>query len=169
MAMDDQAAAEIAPNLPTGEKLIWAGRPYPPVYMLYNGGAMGLLAIIVVINGAIIFGGHVLFLIPAIILFAVAARHRGASVRYGLTDKRAIIAATWPWRSLQNIPADRFNVCIRQNFNKQIASIMFRKTPDPLNIWRGTPFRADAFVGLSDADQVQKLIEAFSHRRSAVV
>ena len=168
--MDDQAAAEIAPHLSAGEKLIWAGRPYPPVYMFYNGGAMGLLAIIVVINCAIVFGsGLVLLLIPAIILFAVAARHRGESVRYGLTDKRAIIAATWPWRSLQIIPADRFNVCIRQNFNKQIGSIMFRKTPDPLNLWRGTPFRADAFVGLSDADKVQKLIEACSHRRGAVV
>jgi hypothetical protein len=46
---------------------------------------------------------------------------------------------------------------------------MFHKTPDILNLWRGTPFRADAFVGLSDADKVQELIEAFSHRRSAVV
>ena len=71
--MDKEAAAEIAPHLPAGEKLIWAGRPYPPVYMLYNGGAMGLLAIIVVINCAIIFGGLVLLLIPAIFLFAVAA------------------------------------------------------------------------------------------------
>jgi hypothetical protein len=168
--MDEQAAAEIAPHLSAGEKLIWAGRPYPPVYMLYNGGAMGLLAIIVVINCAIAFGsGLVLLLIPAIILFAVGARHRGESVRYGLTDKRAIIAATWPWRSLLIIPADRFNVCIRQNFNKQIGSIMFRKTPDFLNLWRGTPFRADAFLGLSDADKVQELIEAFSHRRGVVV
>jgi hypothetical protein len=167
--MDDQAVAEIAPHLSAGEKLIWAGRPYPPVYMFYNGGGMGLLAIIVVINCAIAFGGWFLLLIPAIILFAVAARHRGESVRYGLTDKRAIIAASWPWHSLQIIPTDRFNVCIRQNFSKQIASIMFRKTPDPLNIWRGTPFRADAFLGLSDADKVQKLIEGFSHRRGVVV
>ena len=167
--MDDHAAAEIAPHLPAGEKLIWAGRPYPPVYMLYNGGAMGLLAIIVVINCAIIFGGLVLLLIPAIILFAVAARIRGESVRYGLTDKRAIIKATWPWRSLRIIPTDRFNVCVRQNFNKQIGSIMFRKTLDPFNFWRGTPFRVDAFVGLSDADNVQKLIEAFSHHRSVSV
>ena len=167
--MDDHAAAEIAPHLPAGEKLIWAGRPYPPVYMLYNGGAMGLLAIIVVINCAIIFDGLVLLLIPAIILFAIAARIRGESVRYGLTDKRAIIKATWSWRSLRIIPADRFNVCVRQNFNKQIGSIMFRKTLDPFNFWRGTPFRVDAFVGLSDADNVQKLIEAFSHRRSISV
>lgn len=168
--MDDQAAAAIAPHLPVGEKLLWAGRPYPPVYMLYNGGAMGLLVIIVVISIAIAVGsGLVLLLIPAIILFAVAARVRGESVRYGLSDKRAVITATWPWRSLRIIPTDRFNVCIRQNFNKQIGSIMFRKTPDPLNFWRGTPFRADAFVGLSDADAVQKLIEAASHRRSVSV
>jgi hypothetical protein len=167
--MDDLAAAEIAPHVSAGEKLIWAGRPYPPVYMLYNGGAMGLLAVIVVINCAIAFGGLVLLFIPVIILFAVVARMRGESVRYGLTDKRAIIAATWPWRSLQIIPADQFNVCIRQNFNNQIGSIMFHKTPDIMNLWRGTPFRADAFVGLSDADKVQKLIETFSHRRSAVV
>ena len=167
--MDDQAAAEIAPHLSAGEKLIWAGRPYPPVYMFYNGGGMGLLAIVVVINIAIVLGSKFLLLIPAIILFAVAARHRGESVRYGLTDKRAIITASWPWRSLQIIPTDHFNVCIRQNFSKQIASIMFRKTPDPLNFWRGTPFRADAFVGLSDADKVQKLIEGFSRRRGVVV
>src|ERR1700693_3163069 len=167
--MDDQAAAEITPHLSMDEKLIWAGRPYPPVYMFYNGGGMGLLAIIVVINLAIAFGGLRLLLIPVLILLAVLARRRGESVRYGLTDKRAIIAATWPWHSLRIIPVDCFNVCIRQNFNKQIASIMFRKTPDILNFWRGTPFRADAFVGLSDADKVQKLIEAFSHRRSAVV
>ena len=167
--MDETAAAEIALHLSAGEKLIWAGRPYAPVYMLYNGGAMSLLAIIVVINCAIIFGGLVLLFIPAIILFAVGVRHRGESVRYGLTDKRAIIKATWPWRSLRIIPADRFNVCVRQNFNKQIGSIMFRKTPDPLSLWRGTPFRADAFVGLSDADKVQKLVEAFSHRRSVSV
>ena len=64
--MDDQAAAEIVPHLLAGEKLIWAGRPYPPVYMLYNGGAMGLLAIIVVINCAIIFGGLVLLLLSLI-------------------------------------------------------------------------------------------------------
>jgi hypothetical protein len=168
--MDDQAAAEIAPHLLAGEKLIWAGRPYPPVYMLYNGGVTGILGIFPIIGAAIAFGSWLVALgIPAIILFAVAARIRGESVRYGLTDKRAIIAATWPWHSLRTIPVDRFNVCIRQNFNKQIGSIMFRKTPDPLNLWRGTPFRADAFVGLSDADKVQKLIEAFSHRRSAVV
>jgi hypothetical protein len=168
--MDEEAAAEIAPHLSAGEKLIWAGRPYPPVYMLYNGGAMSLLAIIAVISVAIAVGsGLVLLLIPAIILFAAAARVRGDSVRYGLTDKRAIIKATWPWRSLRIIPADRFNVCIRQNFNEQIGSIMFRKTPDILNVWRGTPFRADAFVGLSDADKVQELVEAFSHRRSVSV
>jgi hypothetical protein len=167
--MDEQAAAEIASHLSADEKLIWAGRPYPPVYMFYNGGGMGLLGIIVVINIAIAFGWRFLLLIPVLILLAVLGRMRGESVRYGLTDKRAIIAATWPWRSLQIVPVDRFNVCIRQNFSKQIASIMFRKTPDILNFWRGTPFRADAFVGLSDADKVQKLIEAFSHRRNVVV
>ena len=46
---------------------------------------------------------------------------------------------------------------------------MFRQTPDPLNIWRGTPFRADAFVGLSDADEVEKLIEGLARRRSVSV
>jgi hypothetical protein len=168
--MDDQAAAEIAPRLLAGEKLIWAGRPYPPVYMLYNGGVTGILGIFPIIGAAIAFDSWLVALgIPAIILFAVVARIRGESVRYGLTDKRAIIAATWPWHSLRLIPVDRFNVCIRQNFNTQIGSIMFRKTPDPLNLWRGTPFRADAFVGLSDADEVQKLVEAFSHRRSVSV
>jgi hypothetical protein len=167
--MDDQAAAEIAPLLSADEKLIWAGRPYPPVYMFYNGGAMGLLVIIVVINIAIVFGGLFFLLISAIIVFAVVVRMRGESVRYGLTDKRAIIKATWPWRSLRIVPVDRFNVCIRQNFSKQIGSIMFRKTPDIFNFWRGTPFRADAFVGLSDADTVQKLVEGFSHRRNVVV
>jgi hypothetical protein len=168
--MDDQAAAEITPHLSAGEKLIWAGRPYPPVYMFYNGGGMGILSIFPIIAAAIALDSWlVALLIPALILFAVLARKRGESVRYALTDKRAIIAATWPWRSLQIIPVDRFNVCIRQNFSKQIGSIMFRKTPDFLNLWRGTPFRADAFVGLSDAGKVQKLIEAFSHRRSAVV
>ena len=167
--MDDQAAAEIAPLLAPGEKLIWAGRPYPPVYMLYNGGAMGLLGIIVVINIAIAFGALFLLLIPVIILGAVVARMRGESVRYGLTDKRAITKTSWPWHSLRIIPVDRFNVCIRQNFNKQIGSIMYRKTPDVFNMWRGPPFRADAFVGLSDADKVQKLIEAASHRRSETV
>ena len=155
--MDDQAAAEIVPHLLAGEKLIWAGRPYPPVYMLYNGGVTGILGIFPIIGAAIAFGSWLVALgIPAIILFAVAVRIRGESVRYGLTDKRAIIKATWPWRSLRIIPTDRFNVCVRQNFNKQIGSIMFRKTLDPFNFWRGTPFRADAFVGLSDADNVQK-------------
>jgi hypothetical protein len=163
--MDEEAAAEIAPHLSAGEKLIWTGRPYPPVYMLYNGGAMGILGIFPIIGAAISLGSWlVALLIPALVLLVVAARIRGESVRYGLTDKRAIIKATWPWRSLRIIPADRFNVCVRQNFNQQIGSIMFRKTPDPLNVWRGTPFRADAFVGLSDADKVQKLIEAFSRR-----
>jgi hypothetical protein len=38
-----------------------------------------------------------------------------------------------------------------------------------LNIWRGMPFRADAFVGLRDADEVEKLIENFSHRPSVNV
>jgi len=122
--MDEQAATEIAPLLAPGEKLIWAGRPYPPVYMLYNGGAMGLLGIIVAINIAIAFGAMFLLLIPAIILGAILARMRGESVRYGLTDKRAITKTTWPWRSLRIIPVDRFNVCIRQNFNKQIGSII---------------------------------------------
>ena len=168
--MDDQAAAEIAPHLLAGEKLIWAGRPFPPVYMLYNGGFMIILAIFPIIGLAISFQTWLIaLLIPALILFAVVARMRGESVRYGLTDRRAIIAATWPWRSIQTIPVDRFNVCIRQNFNSQIASIMFRKTTDPFNIWRGTPFRADAFLGLSDADNVQKLVEGFSHQRSVVV
>jgi hypothetical protein len=168
--MDDQAAAEIAPNLSAGEKLVWAGRPYPPVYLFYNGGGMGLLSIFPIIGAAIALGSWlVALLLPALLLFAVAARHRGESVRYGLSDKRAIILATWPWRSLQIVPVDQFNVCIRQNFNKQIGSIMFRKIPDPLNIWRGTPFRADAFVGLSDADEVEKLIEGFTHRQSVNV
>jgi hypothetical protein len=167
--MDEQAAAELAPHLSADEKVIWAGRPYPPVYMFYNGGGMGLLGVIVVINIAIAFGAIFLLLIPLLILLAVVGRIRGESVRYALTDKRAIIAATWPWHSLQIIPVDRFNVCIRQNFNKQIGSIMFRKTPDIFNSWRGTPFRADAFVGLRDADQVEKLIEGFSHRRSVSV
>ena len=168
--MDDQAAAEIVSHLSAGEKLIWAGRPYPPVYMLYNGGVTGILGIFPIIGAAIASDSWLAALgIPAIILFAVVARIRGESVRYGLTDKRAIIKATWPWRSLRIIPADRFNVCVRQNFNKQIGSIMFRKTLDPFNFWRGTPFRADAFFGLSDADNVQKLIEAFSHRRSVSV
>ena len=168
--MDDQAAAEIAPHLSAGEKLIWAGRPYPPVYMLYNGGFMGILSVFPIISVAIALDSWLVALgIPVLVLLAIVARMRGESVRYGLTDKRAIIAATWPWRSLRIIPVDRFNVCIRQNFNKQIGSIMFRKTLDPLNFWRGTPFRADAFVGLSDADKVQKLIEASSHRRNVVV
>ena len=167
--MDDQVAAEIAPHLSADEKLIWTGRPYPPVYMFYNGGGMGLLCTITAIHLGIVYDALFFLFIPAIILFAVAARRRGASVRYGLTGKRAIITASWPWRSVQIIPTESFNVCIRQKFNKQIASIMFRRTPDPLNIWRGTPFRADAFVGLSDADKVQKLIEAFSHRRSVDV
>jgi hypothetical protein len=168
--MDDEAAAAIAPHMSAGEKLIWAGRPYPPVYMLYNGGFVGILSIFPIIGAAIaLHSWSVALLIPLLVLLAVVARIRGESVRYGLTDKRAFIAATWPWRSLQIVPADRFNVCIRQNFNKQIASIMFRKTVDPFNVWRGTPFRTDAFVGLSDADQVQKLVEASSHRRSVSV
>ncbi len=168
--MDDLAAAEIAPSLSAGEKLIWAGRPYPPVYLFYNGGGMGCLSIFPIIGAAIALGSWlVALLLPTLLLFAVAARYRGESVRYGLTDKRAIILATWPWRSLRIIPVDQFNVCIRQNFSKQIGSIMFRKIPDPLNIWRGTPFRADAFVGLRDADEVEKLIETFSRRRSVSV
>ncbi len=162
--MDDEAAAELASHLSPGEKLIWAGRPYPPVYMFYNGGAMAILGIIVVINFSIAFGGRFLLLIPVLVLLAALCRMRGESVRYGLTAKRAIIAASWPWHSLRIVPVDRFNVCIRQNYSKQIGSIMFRKTPDVLNIWRGTPFRADAFVGLSDADKVQRLVEGFGHQ-----
>jgi hypothetical protein len=131
---------------------------------------MCILSIIPIVSTAISLASWlVALLIPAPVLLMAVARIRGESVRYGLTDKRAIIMATWPWRSLRIIPVDRFNVCIRQNFNKQIGSIMFRKTPDPLNLWRGTPFRADAFVGLSDVDQVQKLVEAFSHRRGVSV
>src|ERR1700693_3302410 len=122
--MDDQAAAEITPHLSMDEKLIWAGRPNPPVYMFYNGGGMGILSIFPIIATAIALDSWlVALLIPALILFAVLARNRGESVRYGLTDKLAIIVSTWPWRSLQIIPVDRFNVCIRQNFSKQIGSI----------------------------------------------
>jgi hypothetical protein len=32
-----------------------------------------------------------------------------------------------------------------------------------------TPLRADAFVGVRDADKVEKLIEGFAHRRSVNV
>src|SRR5258705_8865165 len=118
--MDQQAAAEIATHLAAGERLIWAGRPYPPVFLFYNGGGMGCLVIFPIISAAIVLSSWlVALLLPALVLFAVAARHRGESVRYGLTERRAIIMATWPWRSLQSIPVDRFNVCIRQNFNKQ--------------------------------------------------
>ena len=168
--MDDQAAAEIEPNLRPGEKLLWAGRPAPVVYVFYNGGGMGFISIIPIVGVATAWHDwRVALLIPAIVMFWIAGYHRGKSARYALTDQRALTLRTWPWKSLRSVPLDMFNVCIRQNFNPKLASIMYRKTPDPLNFWRGTPFRADAFLGLSDAAKVEKLVEGFSHRRSVKV
>lgn len=166
--MDEEAAAELAPDLESGERLIWAGRPYPPVYIFYNGGMIGCFSTFPVLALAIT-DWRFAILVPALALWLFAMRYRGQNVRYGLSEKRAIILRKWPWRTVESIPVERFNVCIRQNFDKEVASIMFRKTRDPLNFWRGTPFRADAFVGIRDADHVEKLIEKLSHHRAEQV
>ena len=156
--MDDDAAA-IAPHLAAGEKLLWAGRPHPPVYSFYNGGGMGCLGIFAVVSLAISLSDwRALILIVPLALFAAAAGWRGNGVRYGLTDRRAIIAASWPWTSMQSIPVDRFNTCTTQGWGGGYSSVMFRKTPAPWNLWRGTPFKADAFVGIKRAGDVERLI-----------
>lgn len=154
----------------SGEKTIWAGRPAPVVYVFYNGGGVGFISIIPII--ALATSWHdwrVALLLPAIVIFWIVCYHRGNSVRYALTDQRALTIATWPWKSLRSVPLDMFNVCIRQDFNRKLTSIMYRKTPDPFSIWRGTPFRADAFLGLREAAPIVKLVEKFSRRKSVKV
>lgn len=164
--MDDEAAAEITRHMAPGETLLWAGRPFPATYAFYNGGGMGCFGLFCIGGLALQWGSWRLFLIalPILLLPGLAA-YRAKSVRYGLTDRRAIIAAGWPWPSLQSIPVDRFNICMRQDWGKPHSSVMFRKTPDPMNIWRGTPFKADAFVGIKDVEEVEKLILRFYHGR----
>lgn len=162
--MDDEAAADITPHLAPGETLLWTGRPFPPVYSFYNGGGMGCFALFCIAWLTIPTGYWWLFLVACLILVVPGlAAYRAKSVRYGLTDRRAIILASWPWRSIQAIPVDRFNICMRQNWGGPYASVMFRKTPAPWNFWRGTPFKADAFVGIKDIEKVEKLILRFYH------
>lgn len=160
--MDDEAAAEIARHLAPGEKLLWTGRPFPPTYAFYNGGGMGCFGLFCIGGLALQLGSWRLFVaaLPILLMPGLAA-YRAKSVRYGLTDRRAIILASWPWHSLQTIPVDRFNICMRQDWGRPYSSVMFRKTPAPWNFWRGTPFKADAFVGIKDVEEVEKLILRF--------
>ena len=164
--MDDEAAAAITPHLKPREKIVWAGRPLPAMYAFYNGAGMGCFGMFCLGGFALQAGSWTIFLVSLILLvFPIFAGKKGTTVRYALTDKRAITIATWPWAWERSVPVDRFNICMRQENSGSAhdgrASIMYRKIDgQPWEIWRGTPFHAEAFLGIKDADEVEALIKA---------
>jgi len=164
--MDDEAAAVMAPLLAPGETLLWSGRPAPGLYAWNNGAGLIVVGLMVA-SGAFVFSWWAVVLVLAGALgVGLALRRKAETVRYGLTDRRAIIAWSWPRAGNRWIPVDRFNICLMDgnNDNRDPTTILFRKGLS--DQWWGRPFEIDAFIGVKPSKDVANLVQGFvGHRR----
>jgi hypothetical protein len=164
--MDDEATAAVTPHLLAGEKLLWSGRPTPSLYAWNNGS--GLLVVGVMLGfGSVAWFGVIAALSVLALALAVALilRRKAETVRYGLTDNRAIITWSWPRAGMRAIPVQYFNICLidGDNDDKAPTTILFRKGLS--DAWWGRPIEIDAFIGVTPSRAVAKLVDGFAHHR----
>jgi hypothetical protein len=146
-AGDDEATAAVAPHLLAGEKLLWSGRPTPALYAWNNGAGLLVVAVMLAFGSVTVLGvlgalgGLALALAIGLVL-----RRKATTVRYGLTNARAIIVWSWPWPGKRAIPVQAFNICLIDGDDKAATTILFRKGWS--DAWWGRPFEIDAFIGV---------------------
>jgi hypothetical protein len=158
--MDEEATAAVTPTLKPGEKLLWSGRPSPGLYAWNNGTGLLVIAAMMAFGGFAGFGFVVVVIcLAAAIGVALLLAHKGKSVRYGLTNHRAIIMSSWPWAALRSIPVAYFDICFIQgeNDDEQPTTILFHKGFSEM--WWGRPFEIDAFIGVKPSRAVAELIQ----------
>jgi hypothetical protein len=119
------AAEALSPYLQPGERLIWSGQPDVWSLLLYRAllGAGGVLFLLIfAAQGAMgeIFDGGAWWLYRLLLLaFMLSCLWlvvlvplewlRAPHLRYGVTDRRAIILTCWPWRRARSWSGDALN------------------------------------------------------------
>ncbi len=110
-----------------------------------------------------------MLLLPGLWLLAVPFRHARASrsIAYGITDRRLIIAAEKPAKTVLSFAPRDIQFIQRFDYESGLGSLFFSKatTPDHLAWRRRSGWDRIGFMGIPDAARVEEMILAVSRLR----